>query len=82
MGRNQPNEKTSKSKPPPLSSLNNLNQSLRNLQQLKNSAFVQPGGISVTNELNNSEEGETARSIYNKVLSDYALKPNYTSKNA
>jgi len=65
-----------------VSSLNNLHQSLRNLQQLKNSAFIQPGGVSVTHDANNSDEGETARSIYNKVLSEYALKPSYTSKNA
>lgn len=82
LGRNQAKEITQNNKQSMVSSLNNLHQSLRNLQQLKNSAFIQPGGVSATHDANNSDEGETARSIYNKVLSDYALKPSYTSKNA
>lgn len=69
-------------KPSIVGSLNNLHQSLRNLQQLSNSAFVQPGGVVIANDANPSEDVETARSIYHKILGDYALKPNYSSRAA
>ena len=48
------------------------------IQKLKNSSFIQN-----LNERESNEEGlNSSRSVYDKILNDYALKPSYTSTSA
>lgn len=83
LSKNKPSKSLNKAMKKQEKTFDNFKRQITNIQKLKQSKFVQNTPDYHNQHQRDLQNGQSStRSIYNKVLNDYALKPSYSSKGA